>query len=120
MLLDTLNLSSSSCSLAKALAVRMPEMPDSMPALMTAVFCFTWRDASLMDWRHIHTTTKKTGRMAAITSASRHWMLNMMARAPMMVTPEIKMSSGPWWASSVISNSSLVSRLIRAPVRLRS
>ena len=28
MLLDTLNLSSSSCSLAKALAVRMPEIPD--------------------------------------------------------------------------------------------
>ena len=41
MSLAVLNFSSSSGSLAKALAVRMPEMPDSIPALMTAVFCFT-------------------------------------------------------------------------------
>ena len=60
MLLDALNLSSSSCSLAKALAVRMPEMPDSMPALMTAVFCFTCVEASLMERRHIHTTSEET------------------------------------------------------------
>ena len=37
-----------------------------------------------------------------------------------MVKPEMSMSSGPWWASSVISKRSLVMRLISAPVRLWS
>ena len=74
MSLAALNFSSSSGSLAKALAVRMPEMPDSIPALMTAVFCFTWRLAALMDRRQPQITRKKTGRIAAMTRASRHWM----------------------------------------------
>ena len=73
-----------------------------------------------MDRRQPQITRKKTGKIAAMTSASRHWMRNMMARAPIMVTPEMKMSSGPWWASSVISKSSLVRRLMRTPVRFRS
>ena len=52
----------------------MPEMPDSIPALMTAVFCFTWRLAALMERRQPQITRKKTGRIAAMTRASRHWM----------------------------------------------
>ena len=50
----------------------------------------------------------------------RHWMENIMPSAPTMVTPEIKISSGPWWASSVISKRSAVRRLMSCPVRLRS
>ena len=42
----------------------------------------------------------------------RHWMENITARAPMMVTREMNRSSGPWWASSVISKRSVVMRLI--------
>ena len=118
--LDTSNFSSSASSLAKALAVLMPERPDSMSALMVAVRCFTLIEASCMDLRHFHTTRKNTGMMQAITRASCHWMVNMMASAPTMVTPEMKMSSGPWWASSVMSNRSAVRRLISWPVRLRS
>ena len=45
-----------------------------------------------MDLRHFHTTRKNTGMMQAITRASCHWMVNMMASAPTMVTPEMKMS----------------------------
>ena len=52
--------------------------------------------ASRMELRQRTTTAKDTGRITAITNASCHWMVNMMARAPTMVTPEIKMSSGPW------------------------
>ena len=118
--LEFSNFCSSAFSLAKALAVRMPERPDSISALMVAVFCFTRAEASCMDFRQRHTTSKKMGRMTAMISASRHWIVNMMTRAPTMVTPEMKMSSGPWWASSVISNKSAVSRLISCPVRLRS
>ena len=54
------------------------------------------------------------------TSASRHWIEYMMTSAPMMVRVEMKMSSGPWCASSVMSKRSLVRRLISCPVRFRS
>ena len=71
-----------------------------MSELMTAVFCFTAAEAPAMDRRQIQTTAMNTGMMQVMTRASRHWMENMMAREPRMVTPEMKMSSGPWWASS--------------------
>ena len=118
--LDTSNLWSSASSLAKALAVLMPERPDSMSALMVAVRCLTLMEAVRMEDRHLHTTSRNTGMIQAITRASCHWMVNMMTSAPRMVTQEMKMSSGPWWASSVMSNRSAVRRLISWPVRLRS
>ena len=70
--LESSNFRSSACSLAKALAVRMPERPDSISALIVAVFCFTRREASCMEARHFQTTRKKIGRMTAMTRASRH------------------------------------------------
>ena len=44
----------------------------------------------------------------------------MTISAPIMVTTEVSRSSGPWWASSVSSNRSVVRRLISWPVRLVS
>ena len=61
-----------------------------------------------------------TGIMTATTSASRHSIVAMTVSAPTMVTSEMNRSSGPWWASSVISKRSVVMRLISWPVRLRS
>ena len=58
--------------------------------------------------------------MQAMTRASRHWIVNMTIREPTMVTPEMKMSSGPWWASSVMSKRSAVRRLMSWPVRFLS
>ena len=118
--LELSNFWSSAPSLAKAFAVRMPERPDSMSELMTAVFCFTAAEAALMDRRQDQTTAKNTGTMQVITRASRHWMVNMMRRDPTMVTPEMKISSGPWWASSVMSKRSAVRRLMSWPVRFLS
>ena len=102
------------------MAVRIPEMLDSMSALMPAVVCLTCREARDMLRRLRFTTMKNTGMSTTITRASRHWMVNMMAMAPRMVTPEMNRSSGPWWASSVMSKSSAVMRLIRWPVRFLS
>ena len=114
------NFSLSARSLEKALAVRMPEMLDSMSALMPAMFCFTRRLAWIMFRRLRLTTMRNVGTSSSITRASRHWMVNMMAMAPTRVTPEMNRSSGPWWASSVMSKSSAVIRLIRWPVRFLS
>ncbi len=52
--------------------------------------------------------------------ASRHCMENITARAPQIVSMLMRMSSGPWWASSVMSKRSDVIRLISEPVRTRS
>ena len=77
-------------------------------------------EACRMDLRQLQTTRRKIGKITAMTSASRHWMENITANAPTMVIPEMKISSGPWWASSVMSKRSDVSRLISWPVRFRS
>ncbi|MPN63362.1 hypothetical protein SDC9_211120 [bioreactor metagenome] len=66
-----------------------------MSALMVAVFRFTASEASPMDFRQLQTTAKNTGRIRAITMASRHWMENITAREPTMVTAEMNKSSGP-------------------------
>ena len=109
-----------SASLAKALVVRTPERPDSISALMAPVFCLAARDAWDIWRRRYITTSRNTGMMQHTTRASRHWMENITARAPMMVTREMNRSSGPWWASSVSSNRSVVRRLISWPVRFLS
>ena len=98
----------------------MPEMQDSMSALMEAIFCFTCREASDMLLLQNMTTTRKTGIITATTRASLHSMENMTPSAPKMVRTEISRSSGPWCASSVISKRSPVSLFISFPVRLAS
>ena len=98
----------------------MPEIVDSMSALMPAVVCFTRLEVSAMLRRLRNTTTMNRGIRISSTRARRHWMVNMMAMAPTTVTPEMNTSSGPWWASSVMSKSSAVIRLIRWPVRFLS
>ena len=115
-----LNLANSTASLAKAFAVRMPEREDSISALMAAVLALTFLETALIFRRRMVTTTTKMGRITQTTRASRHSIENITMRAPTMVSTEMIRSSGPWWASSVTSKRSLVSRLISWPVRLRS
>ena len=114
------NFSFSALSLEKALAVRMPEILDSMSALMPAVVCLTFLEVRDMARRFRVTIAREMGIMMSNTRASRHCTVKSTAMAPITVTPEIKISSGPWWASSVISNSSAVMRLMRWPVRFLS
>ena len=118
--LALLNLAASAFSLENALAVRMPDRLDSMSALMPAMVCLTTREAERMAVRLTMHTTIKMGIKIITTSANCQRMVNMTAIAPITVTKEIKRSSGPWWASSVMSNSSAVIRLIRWPVRFLS
>ena len=74
----------------------MPEIQDSMSALMEAIFCFTCREASDMLLLHTMTTKRKMGIIITTTRASRHSMENMTPRAPAMVRTDISRSSGPW------------------------
>ena len=114
------NLSSSAFSLAKALAVRMPDMPLSMAEFISAVLRLTSRLALFILTRRESVKAIRSGSVTASTRASRHSIVNMTASAPTIVRQEIRMSSGPWCASSVISKRSLVMRLMSAPVRLWS
>ena len=100
--------------------MRMPERLLSRSALMPAICRLTPREASAMARRLIMVTTTARGISTATTRASCHWMVNMMTTAPTTVTTEMNRSSGPWWASSVMSKSSAVIRLIRWPVRFLS
>ena len=118
--LASLNLPNSTASFAKAFAVRMPESEDSISALMAAVRFFTPRETLLIFRRRVMTTISRIGRMMHTTRASRHSIVNMTASAPTIVSREIIRSSGPWCASSVISNRSVVRRLMSWPVRLWS
>ena len=70
--------------------------------------------------RMVMSTARNTGIITATTSASSQRMVNMTISAPTIVTMEMNRSSGPWWASSVISNRSFVSRLMSWPVRFWS
>ena len=85
----------SSPSLAKALAVRMPEMLDSIWALMPACRALTSMEARLMLRRRCITKAMPRGRIRATIRVSRHSMRNMMIKAPMMVTVARNISSGP-------------------------
>ena len=98
----------------------MPEMQASADALISAILFFTFTDAVCMRFLVSMTMIKNTGIRQVTRSASRHSIRYMKKSAPIMVSPEITRSSGPWCDSSVISNRSPVSLLIRLPVRLWS
>ena len=87
---------------------------------MPAMVCFCRTEAAIIRLRWMMVNTTKMGTMANRMRASFHWMVSMTQNAPMRVTVEINRSSGPWWASSVISNRSLVARLMSWPVRFLS
>ena len=61
-----------------------------------------------------------TGSTHSSASAMRHSSANMQMNAPTIVVSEMSTSSGPWCASSVISNRSFVTRERSLPVRTRS
>ncbi len=87
---------------------------------MPAMVCFCRTDAFIMRRRWMMVKPTKMGTTANTTRASFHWMRIIMQNAPVRVTAEMNRSSGPWWASSVISNRSVVARLISWPVRFLS
>ena len=89
-----------------------------MAALISAVFLrsSTLARRILTRWRavnHMH-----SGSVTSSTAASSHRIVNITASAPMIVSVQMMMFSGPWWASSVISNRSFVTRESSTPVRL--
>ena len=98
----------------------MPEMEDSTSPLMPASLVLTSVEASIIRLRETAVKITKTGITANTTRASCQRMVSMMQNAPRMVTVEMNRSSGPWWASSVISNRSPVTRLMSWPVRFLS
>ena len=98
----------------------MPLMPASISPFISASFTLTCLEVRTMRRRFSSTMTRNSGMMIRITSASFHWMVNMMIMAPMIVTPAMNRSSGPWWENSVISNRSPVIRLSSCPVRFLS
>ena len=106
--------------MAKAFAVRMPEMLLSMAEYISAVLRLTSTFARLMLPRCDSVNHRPSGRITVSTSASRHSIVNITASAPRIVSAQISMFSGPWCASSVTSNRSLVMWLISAPVRFLS
>ena len=114
------NLRPSCSSLAKALATRTPEMLLSMAAVISAVLRLTSMLARFMRRRWLSVNQRQTGSATVSTSASSQRSRNITISAPMMVSVQMMTFSGPWWLSSVMSNSSLVMRLISTPVRFWS
>ena len=70
--LARLNRSFSQHSLAKALAVRMPEREDSISVLMWPTFCLTSLETAAIRLRWVVTTRAKMGIKTATTRASLH------------------------------------------------
>ena len=62
----------------------------------------------------------QSGSSTRMSSDSFHWFVIRMTMEPMMVSVQMRMFSGPWCASSVMSNRSFVMRLMSAPVRFLS
>ena len=98
----------------------MPEMEDSTSPLMPASLAFTSVEARIIRLRHRVVNRMNRGITANTIRASSHRMVSMTQKAPRMVMEEMNRSSGPWWASSVISNRSPVTRLMSWPVRFLS
>ena len=76
--------------------------------------------ASFIFTRHLSVNHRHSGSSTARTSVSCQFIVNMMSIEPTIVSAQMMMFSGPWWASSVISNRSPVSRLTSVPVRFLS
>ena len=98
----------------------MPETPFSSAEKMTAVLRLTSMLASRILMRWLMVNHRHSGNKITSTSVSLTFIVNIRMIAPTIVSVHMRMFSGPWGASSVISNRSLVRRLITVPVRLRS
>ena len=115
-----LNRRLSAASLANALAVRKPDRLLSISWLMWPVFSLAAAEARDIRPRMVMATVRKMGMVRATTRASCQRMEAITTRAPAMVSALVSRSSGPWWASSVSSNRSVVSRDMSLPVRFLS
>ena len=87
---------------------------------MTPILRLTSMFASFIFTRHLSVNHRHSGSSTARTSVSCQFIVNMMSIEPTIVSAQMMMFSGPWWASSVISNRSPVSRLTSVPVRFLS
>ena len=92
-------------------------MEDSISALMSAVRLLTSLEVESIRRRLEMTNHRIRGSSTMMTRASFQLSESMSKNAPTMVRMEINRSSGPWWASSEISNRSVVTRLMSWPVR---
>ena len=98
-------------------AVRTPEMPDSMTALISACWRLTATFVRVIRRRWLIVNQTEIGSSTSSTSAICHWMRIMMMTEPTSVTVARTMFSGPWCAISVTEKRSEVMRLISSPVR---
>ena len=98
----------------------MPEMLDSVAVLISAIFSFTFFEAAMRFFRERAVCRITIGRKIANMATSSHRIVSMSMSEPLSVKKAIKRSSGPWWASSVISNKSFVMRDISWPVLVPS
>ena len=98
----------------------MPEIALSISSLIPATRRLTSLDARIIARRLEVMNSRISGTTQMSTSARLRWMRQSTVKAPSSVTTEMNRSSGPWCASSVTSNRSLVTRLISWPVLLRS
>ena len=98
----------------------MPEMDDSMAAVISPVLRLTSRLAFFILTRcvRVNHTLKLSTRQRA--RASFQLIDSITAKEPRKVRPQISRFSGPWWLSSVTSKRSEVIWLIKTPVRCRS
>ena len=91
-----------------------------MAAYISPVLRLTSTFAFFMRTRWVSVNHRHTGSTTASVSPSRHSSEIITASEPSIVSVQISRFSGPWCESSVISNRSLVMRLIRTPVRFLS
>ena len=87
---------------------------------MSAVLRLTSTLARFMRRRCESVNHRHSGRITASASASSQRIVKSTISAPRIVSVQITMFSGPWWASSVTSKRSEVMRLISTPVRFLS
>ena len=94
----------------------MPEMLDSRFALISEVVSLTFFEDSESFLRDRIVTKIVSGTKIKTITASSILICKRRMNEPIKVKIEIKKSSGPWCASSVISKRSVVARLISFPV----
>ena len=98
----------------------MPDTDDSMPALTSAIFSRERLKAPCMRPRILTANSTMQGTNSATISASQTLTKQSMTTAPAMLINDMKVSSGPWWASSLVSNRSLTMRDMMVPVLVES
>ena len=98
----------------------MPDKELSTSALIAAVFSRPSLKVSFISFLMLTVTKNIGGKARTTTNESHGSIVKIMIRAPIMVIIDKKASSGPWWASSVISKRSFVILDIMEPTLVSS